>query len=588
MAYRALYRIYRPSSFDEVAGQDHITDVLRNQVKLGRLSHAYLFCGPRGTGKTTMAKILSRAANCLSPIEGEPCGCCEMCRISSAVNGDILEIDAASNNGVDNVRDLIDQAQFAPLQLKKRVFIIDEVHMLSQSAFNALLKTLEEPPEHVLFILATTEPEKLLATVISRCQRFDFKRLSMADIVSYMEKVLQKEGVTAEKDALRTIAHAADGGMRDALSLLNQCISVAGKNLSVNNVREVLGSVEEDILFSLSDMIIAGDGNGCMQILETVVRNGKDLGVLTKDLSAHIRALLLTCVCGKCADLLEVTEETAARYEKQAASTSRDRLLYLSEELIRTRTSMRYFPNPRLLLETALLRMACPEEEKSTEAILARLCALEDKSDASLRDTVSKLEKLFDERTVSFPERNIIGEPTAYRTDTDGNGTQEREQVNIKEASLTPANFVSEEMDTAPFIDENAEVLVRSSDNAPDTANRNEPAIEKSEKQADSDTETVFSKFKNALQHINALAAMALDSVTGRQLVEDRLMLYYDPKNIGKAALLAKQPIFTQLQEAAEMVRPDLKVLLQEKKSEPLSTKDKHLQELFGDKLTIE
>ena len=219
MSKRALYREYRPNDFSEVIGQDHITTILKNQVREQNFSHAYLFCGSRGTGKTSSAKILARAVNCTDPKNGEPCGKCEACRIAKEGTADIIEIDAASNNGVDNVRELIDQAQFAPLQLKYRVFIIDEVHMLSTAAFNALLKTLEEPPKHVIFILATTEPQKLPATIISRCQRFDFHRLTIAHIIARLQTVLKEIGASIEPDGLRLIARAANGGMRDALSL---------------------------------------------------------------------------------------------------------------------------------------------------------------------------------------------------------------------------------------------------------------------------------------------------------------------------------------------------------------------------------
>lgn len=587
MAYRALYRIYRPASFEEVAGQDHITDVLRNQVKLGRLSHAYLFCGPRGTGKTTMAKILSKAANCLHPLNGEPCGVCEMCRISAVVNADILEIDAASNNGVDNVRELIDQAQFAPLQLKKRVFIIDEVHMLSQSAFNALLKTLEEPPEHVLFILATTEPEKLLATVISRCQRFDFKRLSMTDIVNYMEKVLKKEDVSADKDALRVIAHAADGGMRDALSLLNQCISVSGKNLSSDDVRSVLGSVEEDLLFSLSDMIFNSDGYGCMKIIEKVVRDGKDLGVLTKDLSAHIRALLLTSICGRCADLLETTEDCAIRYEQQAGTVSKNKLLYISEELIKVRASIRYFPNPRLLLETTLLRMCCPEEERNEAAILSRISSMEKRLD-SLH--LSNSSALLPETEDSSLSDNITSLHISCMPLKESNENETDVSVGRTADDLTESatDYIAE-----CDLKKNMEISV--ADNRAisygemyETSLEYEVANKCDTVPSRVYTDEIYERFKDALTKINALSTMALSSLSGKRLTEDKLLLYYDPSNVISTNLLTKQPILGQLQEAAEKAKPGLKVILQELKPDSVSTDNSKLQELFGEKLTIE
>lgn len=592
MAYRALYRIYRPSLFNEVAGQSHITEVLRNQVKLGCLSHAYLFCGPRGTGKTTMAKILSRAVNCSSPVNGEPCGECEMCRISSALNGDIMEIDAASNNGVDNVRDLIDQAQFAPLQLKKRVFIIDEVHMLSVSAFNALLKTLEEPPEHVLFILATTEPEKLLATIISRCQRFDFKRLTMTDIVDYMAKVLTAENVTFEKEALRIIAHAADGGMRDALSLLNQCISVAGNSLTVNNVSEVLGTVNEDIVFSMAEKIILSDSRGCLEILDSVVRSGKDLLVFTNDLSAHMRALLLTGVCGKCADLLEITEDAAARYEKQSRAVSKDSLLYYCEELVKTRTSIRYFPNPRMLLETALLRMACPEKERGQEAILARLADLEKKADPAQIIRLAELEKrIGSAESIRFvpsqaSEKQLPADEPPFDMDPEPQVFSGNAADINKESFGTPVPAPAEDRTPPWETEESTQPVTVPAQPVP------EPVPEKPVAPAgpgsNREAEALYAKFRKALASVNVMAERALSGITEKELAEDKLILYYDPQNPGGASMLKNQLFQSYMQQAGEKVIAGLRVVLQEKKQTPLSGADARLKELFGDKLTIE
>lgn len=590
MAYRALYRIYRPSLFNEVAGQDHITEVLRNQVKLGRLSHAYLFCGPRGTGKTTMAKILSRASNCLTPVDGEPCGNCEMCRISSMVNADIMEIDAASNNGVDNVRDLIDQAQFAPLQLRKRVFIIDEVHMLSVSAFNALLKTLEEPPEHVLFILATTEPEKLLPTIISRCQRFDFKRLTMGDIVDYMAKVLSNEKVSFDKDALRIIAHAADGGMRDALSLLNQCISVSGNTLTVSGVSEVLGTVGEDIVFDMAEKIIIGDGHGCMELLNTVVRSGKDLLVFTNDLSSHMRALLLSQVCGNCAELLEITEEAANRYEKQSKVVSKETLLYYCEELVKTRTSIRYFPNPRMLLETAILRMSCLEKERSQEAILARIGDLEKRLDPEQLSRLSALEQHVDSNNinrvpVSSPSSFIADYDSVPPFDLDGSVSliskhkeassekhigenTEKQLVNATEGEVSASKIPSQGQVSAGIAQTKS--------------------FQKETDIKEDGVKAVFEKFQKSLLKIDGWSKMFLTYITDKELTEDKLFLYYDPINSGRMSVLLTSSFLSKLQQAAEETREGLKTVVQEKKQAPLSAEDAHLKELFGDKLTIE
>ncbi|MDO4853607.1 MAG: DNA polymerase III subunit gamma/tau, partial [Clostridia bacterium] len=290
---------------------------------------------------------------------------------------DIIEIDAASNNGVDNVRELIDQAQFAPLQLKYRVFIIDEVHMLSVAAFNALLKTLEEPPKHVMFILATTEPQKLPATIISRCQRFDFHRLTIAHIIARLQTVLEQVGATIEPDGLRLIARAADGGMRDALSLADQCLSFCGNKVTKQDVLDTLGGVGQETLFELSKAIFAGDAAECLSILNDVVQNGRDLAVFTNDVLSHFRSLLLAKTCGECSDLLDITDDQMDQLLKQVKSASESQILYAMEKLLEAQSNLRYFPAPRILLESTLVRACRPVDEHSVEALEARISQLE-------------------------------------------------------------------------------------------------------------------------------------------------------------------------------------------------------------------
>ena len=377
MARRALYREYRPETFAEVIGQDHITTILKNQVREGKLSHAYLFCGSRGTGKTTSAKILSRAVNCLDPKDGEPCGTCSACRLVKAGSADVIEIDAASNNSVDNVRALIEQAQFAPLELRYRVFIIDEVHMLSNAAFNALLKTLEEPPKHVLFILATTEPQKLPATIVSRCQRFDFHRLTIAHIVANLTAVLEKAGAVIEPNGLRLIARAADGGMRDALSLADQCLSYAGNHVTEQNVLDALGSVSSAMLEDTAKALLTGSAADAVRALDEVVRNGRDLGVFLSDLSRHFRALLLAKTCGNCADLLDCTDDQMQRYQKVAKDADEARILYAMEQILSVQSKLKLFPAPRIPIETTFVRICRPVDDLSVAALEARVALLE-------------------------------------------------------------------------------------------------------------------------------------------------------------------------------------------------------------------
>ncbi len=378
MAYRALYRKYRPTKFSEVVGQDHITTTLQNQIATGHVAHAYLFCGTRGTGKTSTAKIFARAVNCLSPEGGEPCGHCHACEVAlDAGNPDITEIDAASNNGVDDIRALIEKAHYAPLQLQTRVFIIDEVHMLSTSAFNALLKTLEEPPAHILFILATTEPQKLPATIISRCQRYDFHRLSIQDIVRNLKSVLQRAGASIDEEGLLLIARSADGGMRDALSLADQCLAFCGDHVSAKDAYDVLGSMEQSFLFDMAGALLASDAAKSLHMLDGIVRGGRDLTVFCQDLSAHMRALLLAKTCGRCEDLLDCTSDAMDRYLDQAEGCSHARLLLSLQTLLGVQGEMRYLPSPRMALESALVSICRPEDNSSLLALEARLDRLE-------------------------------------------------------------------------------------------------------------------------------------------------------------------------------------------------------------------
>ena len=378
MAYRALYREYRPKLFSEVIGQDHITTALKNQIASGHVSHAYLFCGTRGTGKTSTAKILARAFNCLRPVNGEPCMECEACRAAAdPANTDIRELDAASNTSVDDARALIEQAQYAPMALRCRVFIIDEVHMLSRSAFNALLKTLEEPPPHVRFILATTEPQKLPATIISRCQRFDFHRLTTADIVSNLKTILNKAGAVIDDDGLLLIARAADGGMRDALSLTDQCLSFIGNRVTAADVYDVLGSMDRSFMAGFVDRLLEGDGAQVLSLLNDALMQGRDLTVFTEDLISYFRSLLFAAACGRCEELLDCTPDDMDVFLRQSSAAGTARIHFALDTLIDAENRMRFLPSPRTAVESALLRVCAPEEEHTLEGLHMRLLKLE-------------------------------------------------------------------------------------------------------------------------------------------------------------------------------------------------------------------
>ena len=377
MSHRALYRQYRPATFSEMIGQEHITTILKNQVKSGTTAHAYLFAGTRGTGKTSAARILARAVNCEEPVNGEPCGRCRSCGISAGECADIIELDAASNTGVDDMRDIIEKARFMPLELKHKVYIIDEAHALTTNAFNALLKTLEEPPPHVTFILATTEPHKIPATIISRCQRMDFHRLGVSDMVKRTEEVLQRENAHIERDGLLAIARAAEGGMRDCLSLADQCLSFCGNKVSTQDVYGVLGSMEDGFLFDMAEAILSSDPARALELLDQVVRDGRDLKVFLHDLTQHMRSLLLTKLCGHCSDILDCTEDSMKRYEEQAKGAGETRLLRCSELLLQAEGRLRTVTMPRVLIESTLVRISRPEEKRTMDDLIERIEVLE-------------------------------------------------------------------------------------------------------------------------------------------------------------------------------------------------------------------
>jgi len=385
MAYQALYRRYRPARFDDFVGQEAVIRTLRSQVMSGRIAHAYLFCGTRGTGKTSTAKVFARAVNCENPDRGEPCGICAACRALSAESSlDILEIDAASNNGVDEIRDLREKVKYPPQSGRYRVYIIDEVHMLSQGAFNALLKTLEEPPSYVVFILATTEPQKLPATILSRCQRFDFGRIPSHQIVDRLRVALEEGGLAAEEAALARIARAAEGGMRDAWSIMDMCLGYAqedGKGLTEALVLQVLGAADKRFLFEFADMLIGADAPGALSMIDQMMRAGREVQVFVRDVSGHLRNLMLADVCGEehAAQLLEVTQEDAAAYVSQARRTSHTRLMRMLDLFLASETDMKWAAQPRFALEAAALRACEPEESLQLEALISRVDELERK-----------------------------------------------------------------------------------------------------------------------------------------------------------------------------------------------------------------
>ena len=381
MAYQAIYRKWRPQVFEDIVGQGHITNTLKNQIVNDRISHAYLFCGTRGTGKTTAAKVLSKAVNCLNPLDGSPCNKCEICRgISDGSILDVTEIDAASNNGVDNIRELREDVNFVATQTKYRVYIIDEVHMLSTGAFNALLKTLEEPPQHVIFILATTEVHKIPETILSRCQRFDFKRISPSDIIIRMKEIATADGVEITEDAYTLLAQLADGSMRDGLSILERCVSASGNKISRENIVNVLGMVENEILFSIADSIISTDTLVAMQNIEMLSKEGKNLNVFCDSLITHFRDLLFCKISESPAKLLNYSDDMIVKLTHQAKRASYEKLSNAATVLSKAKADAKWVKNPRIIYELALLKLTRPELDDSNEALLDRLSSIEEKA----------------------------------------------------------------------------------------------------------------------------------------------------------------------------------------------------------------
>jgi len=378
--YQALYRKYRPAVFDDVCGQDHITSVLKYQTANGRVSHAYLFCGSRGTGKTTCAKILAKAVNCENPQDGNPCCQCASCRsIDNASATDVLEMDAASNNGVDYIRDIRDEVAYTPAMLKRRVYIIDEVHMLSASAFNALLKTLEEPPEHVVFILATTEMHKLPNTIVSRCQRFDFRRISIPVLAERLDYVAAKEQIPLEKEAAQQIARQAQGGMRDAINLFELC-SGGGAAVTLSRVGEVLGLSGYDFLHNAALRLAAGDMKSLFRIIADVVSSSKDISVFWQELTSFYRDMMVAKYADEPASYLDLTEQETALLLDAVTKFNIKTLTYHCGILDQAMQNMQRSPQmKRTIAEFAFMRMCDPLLDNSPEALAARIGQLEDR-----------------------------------------------------------------------------------------------------------------------------------------------------------------------------------------------------------------
>ena len=379
MGYTALYRKFRPDTFADVKGQDAIVQTLKNQINADRIGHAYLFCGTRGTGKTTVAKILAKAVNCEHPVDGNPCNECATCKaIAAGSSMNVIEIDAASNNGVDNIREIREETTYSPTEGKYKVYIIDEVHMLSIGAFNALLKTLEEPPSYVIFILATTEAHKIPITILSRCQRYDFKRISILTIADRLTQLMKEEQVEVEEKAIRYIARKADGSMRDALSLMDQCIAFyLGQKLTYDNVLDVLGAVDTEVFSRMLRLILQNQVAELMKMLEDLVMQGRELGQFVTDFTWYMRNLLLLKASDDLEDVLDVSTDNLKLLQEEAGMVREDTLIRYIRIFSELSNQIKFESSKRIALEVALIKLCRPEMERDETSLLDRIRRLE-------------------------------------------------------------------------------------------------------------------------------------------------------------------------------------------------------------------
>lgn len=396
MSYMALYRKFRPDVFEEVKGQDAIVTTLRNQVSTGRVGHAYLFCGTRGTGKTTLAKIFAKAINCESPVNGNPCGHCEMCKaIAEGRSMNVIEIDAASNNGVDNIRQIREEVSYRPTEGHYKVYIIDEVHMLSTSAFNALLKTLEEPPEYVVFILATTEARSILPTITSRCQRFDFKRMTKEVMINRLQELLDREGASSEEAALAYIARKADGSMRDAISLLDQCLTYyPGEKLTYDHVLEMIGTVDTEVFEAMLGAVIDMDATSILKILEDALMEGREVPQLTVDFIWYLRNALLCRNLDDTADMVDLPQGQIEVLRDMTREIPEERITSAIAVMSDAQAKMRFTAQKRVLLEMTLIKLCTPAMSLGEGEMLDRIQTLEasvEQQDKNLKKTAAKI-----------------------------------------------------------------------------------------------------------------------------------------------------------------------------------------------------
>ena len=441
--HKALYRMFRPMTFSDVIGQEHITRTLKNQIANDNMAHAYLFCGTRGTGKTSTAKIFARSINCISPVDFEPCNSCEICMgiIEESIM-DVVEIDAASNNGVDDVRELRENVKYPPSRGRYKVYIIDEVHMLSQGAFNALLKTLEEPPPYVVFILATTEAHKLPATILSRCQRFEFKRIGIDDAIQRMRHVCEQTGVRADDDALSLIAMSSQGAMRDALSVLDQCISYTSECIRYDDVVSLLGTVDYQTISSMSGAIIDSNIKLCLEIVNEAVVWGKDLRHFIQKLIEHFRNIMVMQVGPSNDGMIQLTDHMKGLVAQQSQSITPQEAIRNIKILSQVQNDMKYSTHPRIMLEVAIMKLCTPSEDESADGLISRIARIESLVKQGIMQPAKQTER-------QSPEKVETGE-NAKASEESTPGTISKQKCDSYKCSEKTID-VSIGMDTEPL-----------------------------------------------------------------------------------------------------------------------------------------
>ncbi|NFN81828.1 DNA polymerase III subunit gamma/tau [Clostridium botulinum] len=432
MGYTALYREWRPKTFNDVVGQEHITTTLKNEILNDRIAHAYLFCGTRGTGKTSTAKVMAKALNCFNLQNGEPCNECEMCKkINEGLSMDVTELDAASNNGIDRIRDIIDDTKYPPQEGKYKIYILDEVHMLSGGAVNAFLKTLEEPPSNVIFILATTDPQKLPITILSRCQKFDFKRINQKDISDRLRKITEAQNVNVDDKSLDLIARVADGAMRDSLSILDQAIAMGDNNIKYDDLISILGLVTNEYLFDITNSIVDRNIEKAMVIIDKLVFSGKDIHLFIKDLIGHFRNLLMVKVSNTPEEILDMSLENIELIKEQGKKIRIEEIMRGIRILQEGEANSKVSKQSRLYLELSIIKMCKIEYDTSSEVMLARINKLEENiksgkiqlvSNNQIHENIASNDKVSNNK-VKAQEKQIKKEPSVVNDEANVNSS---------------------------------------------------------------------------------------------------------------------------------------------------------------------